>query len=97
MRYGVVNRASCQSNSRFERSRITSSVSKVPSFHASEPPRLSTSSLAAMRIATLTLFASLSLASSFAYGCKSPLLPDHLSNPWHHRTGFSEADSRDLR
>jgi hypothetical protein len=33
-----------------------------------------------MRTITLTLFATLSLASSFAYGCKSPNLPDHLTD-----------------
>ena len=32
-----------------------------------------------MRTAIPTLFAILSLASPFAYGCKSPLLPDHLT------------------
>jgi hypothetical protein len=39
-----------------------------------------------MRIITLTLFATMSLASSFAYGCKSPLLPDHLVDKGSHWT-----------
>jgi hypothetical protein len=39
-----------------------------------------------MRIITLTLFATMSLASSFAYGCKSPLLPDHLVEKGSHWT-----------
>ena len=39
-----------------------------------------------MRIATLTLSATLSLASPFAYCCKSPLLPDHLTDEGAHWT-----------
>jgi hypothetical protein len=39
-----------------------------------------------MRIATLTLSATLSLASPFAYCCKSPLLPDHLTEKGAHWT-----------
>jgi hypothetical protein len=39
-----------------------------------------------MRIATLFLFAALSLASPFAYSCKSPILPDHLTGKGAHWT-----------
>jgi hypothetical protein len=39
-----------------------------------------------MRIAIPTLLATLSLASPFAYCCKSPLLPDHLTGEKAHWT-----------
>ena len=39
-----------------------------------------------MCITTRMLFATLSLASTFAYGCKSPLLPDHLIEKGTHWT-----------
>jgi hypothetical protein len=39
-----------------------------------------------MRIATLTLFSTLSLASPLAHCCKSPLLPDHLTDEGAHWT-----------